>query len=148
MKTRIVFATLMVFISFAFSVEENGKLKITLTNIKKSGKIRAAVYRREDEFPGDKTIFKYLATEASNGKCELDFESIPFGSYAVAVYQDVNGNGKLDKGMFGIPEEPFAFSNNFRPRFGGPSFDKCKFDFKENNQMLTIEMINSLLGGD
>lgn len=148
METKSILIILAVLISFAFSKEEKGALKIRLSNIKKSGKIHVAVYRDGEDFPNEKFLMRRLTSEASNGKCELEFDEIPFGQYAVAIYQDVNGNGKLDKGMFGIPDEPFAFSNNFRPKFGGPSFEKCKFDFKENNLMLTIEMINSLFGGD
>ena len=139
---------LSLMISFGFHSEEKGSLKISLSNIKKTGKIKIAVYRKGEDFPDDKLIVKSLEGESTDGKCEFQFESIPFGSYAVAIYQDVNGNGKLDKGMFGIPSEPFAFSNNFRPKFGGPSFDKCKFDLTKDNLALNIEMINSLFGGD
>jgi uncharacterized protein (DUF2141 family) len=146
MKTiAIVLATIILVV---FRNEERGDLKITLSNIKKAGKIYAAVYKEGDDFPSDKTILSRSSGDAAKGKCELTIGAIPFGAYAIAVYQDVNGNGKLDTGMFGIPQEPFAFSNNFRPKFGGPSFDKCKFDFKEDNQTLTMEMINSLFGGD
>jgi uncharacterized protein (DUF2141 family) len=148
MKTKIVLAILIALISFAFNPEEKGVLKITLSNIKKTGKIHVGLYSEGGDFPSDKSRVKTLTGEVSNGKCELQFDEIPYSSYAVAIYQDVNGNGKLDKGMFGIPEEPFAFSNNFRPRFGGPSFESCKFDFKEDNQTLTIEMINSMFGKD
>jgi uncharacterized protein (DUF2141 family) len=147
MKTKVmVFASLLVLAS-SFRNEETGSLKVALSNVKKTGKIYVAVYREGEEFPSDNTIVKKLIIESPNTNSQCQFEGVPFGSYAVAVYQDVNGNGKLDKGMFGIPEEPFAFSNNFRPRFGGPSFEKCKFDFKENNQAVSIEMINSLFGG-
>ncbi|WP_185816781.1 DUF2141 domain-containing protein [Hymenobacter metallilatus] len=52
---------------------------------------------------------------------------LPPGDWAVAITQDVNNNDKLDKNMMGIPTEPFAFSNNVRPRFAPPAFDECKF---------------------
>src|SRR5882762_6702801 len=148
MKTIALVLGLSMMISTGFHSEEKGSLKVSLSNVKKTGKIQVAVYRTGNEFPSDKFIVKGLSGEASNGKCEFQFESIPYGVYAVAIYQDVNGNGKLDKGMFGIPSEPFAFSNNFRPKFGGPSFDKCKFDLTKDNLALNIEMINSLFGGD
>ncbi|MET4105578.1 DUF2141 domain-containing protein [Hymenobacter sp. UYP22] len=52
---------------------------------------------------------------------------LPPGDWAVAITQDVNNNDKLDKNLMGIPTEPFAFSNNVRPRFAPPGFDECKF---------------------
>lgn len=34
------------------------------------------------------------------------FTNVPAGAYAISVFQDVNGNGKLDMGLFG-PVEPW-----------------------------------------
>ena|SRR5579859_1125183 len=134
--------------STGFQIKENGLLVVTLSNIKKTGNIKAAVYRDGDDFPNDKYFAATESRKYDNGTCSIEFQSIPFGTYAIAIYQDVNGNSKLDKGMFGIPSEPFAFSNNFRPKFGGPDFDKCKFEFTSDGQQIKIEMINSLFGGD
>jgi uncharacterized protein (DUF2141 family) len=149
MKTRSVLTMglLLTILSAGFNPEEKGSLNVSLSNIKATGKINIAIYRDGDEFPDEKFMVTRKSAENAKDKCEFQFESLPFGSYAVALYQDVNGNGKLDKGMFGVPQEPFAFSNNFRPRFGGPSFDKCKFDFTKDKQSIQIEMINSLFGG-
>ena len=149
MKTiATLFAAIALMMSTGFHAEEKGSLKVTLINIKKTGKISTAVYRNGEEFPDEKYIVTKKTLEGAKDKCDLQFDSLPFGSYAIAIYQDVNGNCKLDKGMFGIPSEPFAFSNNFKPKFGGPSFEKCKFDFNKENQAIEIEMINSLFGGD
>jgi uncharacterized protein (DUF2141 family) len=37
--------------------------------------------------------------------------SLPAGEYVLVVYQDANGNGELDSGLFGLPKEPFGLSN-------------------------------------
>lgn len=131
----------------SFSSEENGSLVVSLSNIKKTGRIHVALYKKCEEFPDSKFMVKSLMNECS-GSCSFQFESVPYGGYAIAIYQDVNANDKLDTGMFGIPSEPFAFSNNFRPKFGGPSFEKCRFEFSKDKQDLQIQMINSLFGGD
>jgi uncharacterized protein (DUF2141 family) len=49
------------------------------------------------------------------------------GEWAVALSQDLNNNDKLDKNLLGIPTEPFAFSNNVKPRLAAPTFQQCKF---------------------
>lgn len=51
--------------------------------------------------------------------------SVPAGTRAVAAYQDVNANGKLDYGLFHIPQEPYGFSNGYRPSFSAPHYDGC-----------------------
>ncbi|MBC8083701.1 MAG: DUF2141 domain-containing protein [Hymenobacter sp.] len=53
--------------------------------------------------------------------------SLPNGEWAVAITQDTNNNDKLDKNFVGIPTEPYAFSNNVRPKLAAPNFDECKF---------------------
>jgi uncharacterized protein (DUF2141 family) len=57
---------------------------------------------------------------------------LPEGTYAVAVYQDLNQNAQLDSNVFGIPTEPYGFSNNVRPKLRAPSFDETRFAFFDN----------------
>ena len=54
------------------------------------------------------------------GNLQTSFNLEP-GDYAVAIYHDENGNGQLDKRLFGIPKEPYGFSNNYRPRLSAPN---------------------------
>lgn len=147
MKKSLILVGLAV-AAMAFRSETTGSLVVSLSNITKSGKINVAIYRAGEEFPSDKYLVKGQTGECKTGICTFEFKEIPFGEYAVAIFQDVNGNGKLDTGNFGIPSEPFAFSNNFRPKWGGPSFDKCKFQLTADKQVLEIAMINSLFGGN
>jgi uncharacterized protein (DUF2141 family) len=60
--------------------------------------------------------------EAKEGHLSALFKDLPPGLYAAVAYQDSNGNGKLDKNVFGIPKEPFGFSNGARGTMGPPSF--------------------------
>lgn len=53
------------------------------------------------------------------------------GKYAVSIYIDSNGNGRLDKNMFGAPKEPFGVSNNVNSKFSAPSLEDCLFELRE-----------------
>ena len=64
------------------------------------------------------------------------------GEWAVALTQDLNNNDKLDKNFLGIPTEPFAFSNNVKPRFAAPKFDECKFTVSSPGQVISITSWN------
>lgn len=70
-----------------------------------------------------------LATKRSVSAAQpaLRFEGLPTGSYAVAVFHDENGNGRLDTAL-GIPREGFGFSRNPPMRFGPPRFSAARFD--------------------
>ncbi|MEO0535145.1 MAG: DUF2141 domain-containing protein [Cyanobacteria bacterium P01_A01_bin.123] len=53
------------------------------------------------------------------------FDQLPTGDIAIAAFHDVNANGELDTGLFGIPTEVFVFGNNARGTFGPPSFQSA-----------------------
>jgi len=50
------------------------------------------------------------------------FRNLAPGTYALAVFHDENGNGRLDANVAGIPTEPFGFSRDARGTFGPPKF--------------------------
>jgi len=52
------------------------------------------------------------------------------------MYQDENGNGKLDTGAFGIPVEKFGFSNDAEGVMGPPSYEKCSITFSEDTTLV------------
>lgn len=59
---------------------------------------------------------------ASGQSLVVRFRDLPPGGYAAVAFQDVNGNGKLDKNLLGIPREPYGFSNSARGSAGPPKF--------------------------
>ncbi len=62
------------------------------------------------------------------------------GRYAVIVVADVNGNGKLDTNLIGIPKEPVGVSHNPALRFGPPKFEETAFDLNDTAQELIINL--------
>lgn len=64
-----------------------------------------------------------------------------YGEYAIAIYQDENSSGAIDKNMLGVPKEGYCFSNNVKPLVKAPSFKACKFDYDEASNTITMEMI-------
>lgn len=67
----------------------------------------------------------------------VKIDSLPAGKYAVRYYHDINSNGKLDTGSFGIPEEGYGSSNDARGFMGPPDFEDMIFELKED---LALEM--------
>jgi uncharacterized protein (DUF2141 family) len=66
------------------------------------------------------------------------FKNLEAGWYAIAVFQDLNGNDSLDTKKFKIPAEPFGFSNNAIARFRPPWFKDAKFYINDNKQSKQI----------
>lgn len=88
------------------------------------------LFNSKDTFLTDK--YKALKIKAQVGSIKAKFENIPNGNYAIALYHDENLNNKLDKNLFHIPKEGYGFSNNAKPFFGPPKFNKAKFQLDGN----------------
>ena len=63
-------------------------------------------------------------------------QGLPTGTYAISLFQDENGNGKLDTAVFGIPTEKYGFSNDAQGVMGLPSYDKCSFTFSGDTTLV------------
>ncbi|HSK41756.1 MAG TPA: DUF2141 domain-containing protein, partial [Arenibaculum sp.] len=53
---------------------------------------------------------------------------VPAGRYGIAVLHDLDGDGALDRTVFGMPTEPFGFSNDAFGFMGPPEFDAMAFE--------------------
>jgi uncharacterized protein (DUF2141 family) len=67
------------------------------------------------------------------------FRNIPAGTYAIAVIQDENLDGKLTKNFLGIPKEPYGFSQNKYGMFGPPKFKDVSFAV-ENDSNISLKI--------
>jgi uncharacterized protein (DUF2141 family) len=65
------------------------------------------------------------------GEFQIVFPDLPEGSYAVAAFQDTNGNNTLDRDPNGLPREPYAFSNG-TGRTAPPSFEAARITVRGN----------------
>ncbi len=114
------------------------KLQVVVKNVQMgNGNVFVAVYNDEKLFLKKPFVEKELLS--SNSQLEFEFD-LPQGEYAILVYQDLNGNKKLDLGIFSIPKEPTGFSNNFHPRFSKPKFADAAIKLKEISFTSVIEL--------
>jgi uncharacterized protein (DUF2141 family) len=67
------------------------------------------------------------------------FPQVPPGTYAVAVFQDVNGNGRLDRTPLGLPLEPYGFSND-AGRLRRPNFPAAAVEVGESDVQVGVRL--------
>ncbi len=117
--------------------EEANGLTITIQGIKGvDGQMSIGLYIDENGWTDVEKVYKGVFLEITGESISYTFSDIPLGTYAVALFHDANMNEKLDKGLFGIPKEGYAFSNNVFGFFGPPSFDKASFLFDGRKEVL------------
>ena len=66
------------------------------------------------------------------------FTGLVPGRYAIKAFHDVNGDGKMGSNPFGMPTEPFAFSNNAHGVMGPAKWDAAAFEVKAGDNSHTI----------
>lgn len=84
-----------------------------------------------DEFDGGLPspfglVLRPTAEEAARGRAAFSFQGVPPGTYGIRSFQDTNGTGKLETGLFG-PKEPWGMYRPCRPALRGPRFDEISF---------------------
>jgi len=120
--------------------QENYANLIVEFNIKKEkGMIHFTIMNGEENFNKRKGL-KGKSIQANKDKVKVIFYAVPKGEYALASFHDLNTNYKLDVNFLGIPNEPYAFSNNAKGFMGlPPKYELAKFQF-QNNDKITIQI--------
>ena len=126
------------------TIEKKGNvpLRLIVDNLKTSdGEIEVGVYTPKNKFPDEDDKFKKYRFKAKKGKIDEMITDIPYGELALAIYHDENNNGKIDKNAIGIPKEPYAFSNNYKPTIKAPNFDNCRFSYNKKSSLVKISLL-------
>jgi len=118
-----------------------------------SGRCRLALYQNAKGFNQPKSAWaKETLDLPEQGPViwKVELEDAPesqtlLGSptrWAVSAHHDQNNNDQLDKNAFGIPTEPYGFSNNPKRGFGPPKFEEACFSIgsDEPQEALRIEI--------
>jgi uncharacterized protein (DUF2141 family) len=93
------------------------------------GTARVAFFLDATVWPdGDASVFATAVVPISDGRALAVFEKVPAGSFAVSVFHDEDGDGKLDSVALGIPSEAYGFSGDARDLFGPPSFEEARIE--------------------
>ena len=131
----------------ANAVEDSANLTVAIKGIKnQKGQVCLRIFESERGFPlGNSSELKSQCTKITSDSLKQNFAGLKKGTYAIAVIDDQNGNNKLDRDFFGIPEEGFGISNNptVSIKTGTPKFEKARFSLAQN-KTIEIEMKYSL----
>ncbi len=93
----------------------------------KPAQLYVALFDSADGFDADTSIAAQIVP-LKGGVAQLVFRGLANGRYAVKLFADENGDGKLDTNLLGLPKERYGFSNDARGRMGPPAFDAAAID--------------------
>ena len=125
-----------------FNLNSGIELQLSFSNIEtQKGSIYVAVYNEPTAFlDTEKVLAKKIVPVRSTGTLDITIPELPAGAYAISCFHDLNDNGMLDTNAFGIPTEPYGFSNNARPGFRPPNWEESKFFLRSGAEKLVIQL--------
>jgi uncharacterized protein (DUF2141 family) len=128
-RYKIVIVFFFLLIAMGIQAQNTNVLKVVVKNIEEiQGRIRLQMSSDSLEFLSDEPKVEWVReAKVSGHEMTFYFKALSDGEYALVVFQDMNDNGILDAGKFGIPKEPFAFSKAAMRKFGPPYFSQAKF---------------------
>lgn len=139
MKNTILILAIIFSGIFSTDAQENETFDLTIevNGIKNNqGKIFIAIYDSEETFLNKASG---IIAEIKDKKSTGIFKGLKKGTYAVSLFQDENNNQKLDTKIFGIPKEPYGFSNDASGFMGPPKFKDAKFNL-DSNKKITVNI--------
>jgi len=123
---------------------KSGTIKVVIEDVLDGqGQVRVALEKNAKDFDsGSFDTPKYLSRveDAKGDSVSVTFPAVPYGTYAIKVFQDLNGDGKLKTGFMGAPEEPWGFSNDATGFMGPADFSDAKFELDAPELELTIHL--------
>lgn len=117
-------------------------LTVTVTNIPGAkGNLLIGLYDSEATFTDEPLAISPKIPVTSSDDVNTTIEGLKPGTYAIAVIQDLNGNGELDRNFLGMPKEPLAFSVISEIPKGKPNFAACAFKIVDADVAMTIPLV-------
>jgi uncharacterized protein (DUF2141 family) len=121
-----------------------GTLHVIIEGVKNAkGQVKVGLEKTAAEFdqgPLHEARYRGETIVSKEGKVELHFQDVPYGSYAIKSFHDEDGNGQLNTNFMGIPVEDYGFSNNARGTMGPAKFQDARFELDAPQKTITIRL--------
>lgn len=139
--TKLTLISAVIIFSQFANAGDSANIKIVIHGLKNDdGTVRIALANSKENHSLNAKPYQDAETEINDKKATWVFENIPYGDYSIRLFHDENGNKILDKGLFGLPKEPYGYSNNARGRLSAPKWEDAKFKLDVEQVISPIEV--------
>jgi uncharacterized protein (DUF2141 family) len=129
------------------AAEPTATLTVVIDGLKQQkSQICLRIFSNERGFPTtNESEVKSACIPNSGTSVKKQFSGLKYGTYAIAIVDDENGDAKLNSNFLGIPEEGFGISRNpiVSITTGSPKFSNASFALRKNTT-INIKMKYSL----
>ena len=130
MKTALIAAAVLAATlapTGALAQNAGADISFTFEVAQPSGTVMLALFDSEAAYDGSGGPVRMQRAEVSGSTVTVRFAGLPAGDYALKAFHDLDGDGEMDRNPFGMPTEPYVFSNNAVGNMGPASWDRARF---------------------
>ena len=110
-------------------IASTATLSITFTDLAApTGTIMLALFDSKEGYDTGSAPVRAIAVTVTGETATATIPNVLHGRYGFKVHHDVDGDGRMNTNPFGMPIEPFAFSNNALGNMGPATWDAAAFD--------------------
>lgn len=93
-----------------------------------TGQIMLALFDSKEAYDRGAAPVRAIAIPVTGETATATIPNVLHGRYGFKIVHDVNGDGAMNTNPFGMPIEPFAFSNNAVGNMGPATWEAAAFD--------------------
>lgn len=121
-----------------YAADTSAKLEVAFTGIEvQKGAVMFGVYDSEEAYNKGRSM-NGARVVADKADIAAVVEGLPAGRYAIKAFHDIDGDGQMSSNPFGMPTEPFAFSNNAKGAMGPATWADAAFDVLAGETKISI----------
>jgi uncharacterized protein (DUF2141 family) len=129
------------FSAAAIAQDGTANLALNFTGIEEQqGAVMGVLFDSEDAFNGKGAPARMIIVTADKAEVATQFAGLKPGRYAIKTFHDIDGDGKMGTNPYGMPIEPFAFSNNAVGNMGPAKWADAAFEIKAGDNAHSIEI--------
>jgi uncharacterized protein (DUF2141 family) len=115
------------------AAKPGASLTVTFSNIAEpKGEILFALFDNEASFDRGGKAVRTIMLPVTGNTASIAVPDLPPGRYGIKALHDLDGDKKMTSNPYGMPIEPFAFSNNAVGNMGPAKWVDAAFDVAGN----------------
>jgi uncharacterized protein (DUF2141 family) len=129
------------FSAAAVAQDANATLTLSFTGIAETeGAVMGVLVDSEDAYNDKAAPVRMIMITADKAEIATQLAGLKPGRYAVKSFHDIDGDGQMGTNPYGMPTEPFAFSNNAVGNMGPAKWADAAFEIKAGDNAHSIEI--------
>ena len=111
------------------------------------GRINLGLFDASSEWLTDEDIpiVRVVPTLGHVDVISIEIDDVPVGVWAVSLSHDLNQDNQLQRGLLGLPAEPWGMSNNAMGVMGPATFEDASFEVRSPQTRIEIGLWDGLI---